>query len=367
MRVRYIKIRQNERGLLFRDRELKGMLRPGRHLILDPFWKVRVDVVSVRQPWLEHADLDVIVRSGVLGDDAAVLDLAGHQRALVWIDGRFAAVCGPGLKVLWTVFHDVRVEILDARELRLDHDELPAILASPGAAALLQTVTVEAGHKGLVFVDGRLRDELGPGLYAYWRDMGRIQALVADLREKVLDISGQELMTRDKVTLRVNAVVTYRVSDPARALAFSGEPDQALYRQAQLVLREVIGGRELDALLGEREAVVAELDGLLRARTGGWGMEIVAMGIRDVILPGEMKELLNQVTEAKKAAEAALITRREETAAMRSQANTARIFESNPALMRLRELEVLEKVAATSQLTLVLGETGLSERLMKLL
>jgi regulator of protease activity HflC (stomatin/prohibitin superfamily) len=90
-------------------------------------------------------------------------------------------------------------------------------------------------------------------------------------------------------------------------------------------------------------------------------------GIRDVLLPGEMKTLLNRVTEAKKSAEANLIVRREETAAMRSQANTAKLLEGNPTLMRLRELEILEKVAASSKLNVVLGEKGLAERVVNLL
>ena len=96
------------------------------------------------------------------------------------------------------------------------------------------------------------------------------------------------------------------------------------------------------------------------------------MGIRDVILPGEMKDLMNKVTEAKKAAEANLIARREETAAMRSQANTAKLLADNPTLMRLRELEVLEKVAANSKLNIllgdrVLGDRGLTDRVVNVL
>ncbi|HWB00371.1 MAG TPA: slipin family protein, partial [Pirellulales bacterium] len=102
-------------------------------------------------------------------------------------------------------------------------------------------------------------------------------------------------------------------------------------------------------------------------RAGSLGLELVAIGIRDVILPGEMKDLMNKVTEAKKAAEANLIVRREETAAMRSQANTAKLLVENPTLMRLRELEVLEKVASNSKLSVVLGEKGLAERVVNLL
>ena len=96
-------------------------------------------------------------------------------------------------------------------------------------------------------------------------------------------------------------------------------------------------------------------------------MELISVGIRDIILPGEMKDLMNKVTEAKKAAEANLIVRREETAAMRSQVNTAKLLQDNPTLMRLRELEVLEKVAATAKLNVVLGEKGLADRVVNLL
>ena len=86
-----------------------------------------------------------------------------------------------------------------------------------------------------------------------------------------------------------------------------------------------------------------------------------------MILPGEMKDLMNKVTEARKAAEANLIARREETAAMRSQANTAKLLADSPTLMRLRELEVLEKVAANGKLNIVLGDKGLADKLVNVL
>lgn len=91
------------------------------------------------------------------------------------------------------------------------------------------------------------------------------------------------------------------------------------------------------------------------------------VGIRDIILPGDMRDLMNKVTEARKAAEANFIARREETAAMRSQANTAKVLENNPTLMRLRELEVLEKIAGHAKLNVVLGEKGLADRVVNLL
>ena len=110
-----------------------------------------------------------------------------------------------------------------------------------------------------------------------------------------------------------------------------------------------------------------DLEDTIKDRAAEFGIKVLALGIRDVILPGDMKDLMNKVIEAKKAADANLIMRREETAAMRSQANTAKLLDNNPTLMRLRELDVLEKIAGNSKLNVVLGEKGLAERVVNLL
>lgn len=363
---RTFKVRENERGLLFRDGVFERVLRPGRHWVVDPLWKVRVDKLSVRDAWIVHRDLDVIAKSGALGEEARVIDLRDHERAVVWLDGRVSHVLRPGLYALWTVFHEVKVEVHDARAVRFAPAELQTLLAARGAAEALETIVVEPFHVGLFFREGQHEATLAPGTHAVWKGVARTRVTAVDLREQVVDIAGQEIMTADKVTLRLNAVVTYRVADPLRAVTVVEDHRQALYREAQLALRGVIGTRELDALLSDKDAVARELDGMVRGKVAPFGLEVVSLGVRDVILPGEMKELLNKVTEAKKAAEAFLITRREEVAAARSQANTARILEQSPTLMRLRELEVLEKVAGSGHLTVFVGETGLTDRVVKL-
>lgn len=365
--IRWTRVHEHEVGLEFRAGVFSRLLDPGRHLVFDPLLETRLERVSVREPWFAHRDLEVIARSGALEGRARVLDLGDHERALVWIDGRLRTVLGPGLHAVWTVFHEVRAEVIDTRGVRFEHPELPVVLRAPGAAEHLQTAVVAPGAVGLLFEDGRYVATLEPGVHAFWRGEREVRVMAVDRREQALDVAGQEIMTADRVTLRLNALVAYRVADPVRSATEVEDAAQALYRQAQLALREAVGARELDALLAGKEQVAAELTERLHARAEAFGVEVRALGIRDVILPGDMRDILNRVTEAHKAAEAALVTRREETAAMRSQANTARIFESNPTLMRLRELEVLEKVADRANLTVVLGEGGLAERVVKLL
>jgi regulator of protease activity HflC (stomatin/prohibitin superfamily) len=367
MFFKYVKIRTHEVGLCFRDREFKNLLNPGRHWLFDPLGKIRVEVVNVRDPWLRHEQLDVIVKTNVLAGRAVVLDLKDHQRALVWIDGRFNQILAPGLYAYWTAARDVHVEVIDAREVRLDRDDLNVIVRGQKATGLLDVCTVGRHCAGVLFVNGRYVETLSPGLYAFWKDAAEARVLEIDLRENVLDVAGQEIMTADKVTLRMNAVAAYRVVDPQRAVRATDDYRQALYRETQLALRAVVGVRELDAFLADKDAVVADLEQALRGRTTELGLEIATVGIRDVILPGDMKELMNKVTEAKKAAEANLIARREETAAMRNQMNTAKLLAENPTLMRLRELEILEKIAVGGQLKVVLGEKGLAERVISLL
>ena len=362
-----IKIRSYEVGLHFRDGEFKGLLGTGRHWFLDPLGKVKVEVVSQRAPWLTHEKLDVIVKSGALKDRAVVLDLKDHERALVWVESRFSHILPPGLYAYWTTFRQVAVEVIDARKVRFEHKDLQVIVRSAMAERLLDAFAVEQGQCGVLFEDGRYIETLPPGKYAFWKNVAKVALVPMDLRETMLDIGGQEIMTADKVTLRLNAVATYRVADAHRALSVTDDARQALYRESQLALRAVIGSRELDQFLADKDTVAKELETIVRQRVAALGLEVISVGIRDVILPGDMKDLMNKVTEAKKAAEANLIVRREETAAMRSQANTAKVLEGNPTLMRLRELEVLERVATSGKLNVVLGEKGLADRVVNLL
>ncbi len=365
--IKRIKICSYEIGLHFRAGEFQALLGEGVYWFFDPLMKDRVDIVSKRDPELVHENLDVLVKADVLGDRAMVLDLKDHQRALVWVDGRFSRILPPGLYAYWTELCDVRVEVIDARDVRFDHEDSRIITRSKDAARLLDIFTITRDHVGVLHIDGGYVDTLSPGRYAFWRDAADTKVVEVDLRETMADVNGQDMMTFDKVTLRLNAVVAYRIREARKAISETGDVAQALYREMQLAVRAVVGTRDLDTFLTDKDAVGQEIEQTLRQRAEGLGLEIASVGIRDVILPGEMKDLMNKVTEAKKAAEANLIVRREETAAIRSQANTARLLTDNPTLMRLRELEVLEKVAAGGKLNVVLGENGLADRVVNLL
>jgi regulator of protease activity HflC (stomatin/prohibitin superfamily) len=367
MFLKKVFIRGFEVGLQYRNGEFNQILDSGLHWILDPLQKIVIRTASLRDPWIVDDQLDLMVKSGKLAARAQVVDLKDHQRALVWIDGRFSTILGPGLHAYWLGHRDVKVEIVDTANFRLQHADLRNILRLADAIRHLDVCVVNRDCVGVLYVDGRYVTTLEPGQYAFWRQAVDARVVEIDMRENQLDVSGQEIMTLDKVSLRMNALVTYLVSDPRRLVSSTHDARQALYRDVQLALREVIGSRELDSFLSDKNDITNELDTKVREKGNAIGIDVRNVGIKDIILPGDMKDLMNRVTEAKKAAEANLIARREETAAMRSQANTAKMLAENPTLMRMRELEILEKIASAGKLNIVVGEKGLTDRVVNLL
>ncbi len=194
-----------------------------------------------------------------------------------------------------------------------------------------------------------------------------MQIEVTDLRLQELEVQGQEILTRDKVSLRINLGAHYRVADPVKVRAGLPKHKDFLYRELQFGLRQAISDRTLDELLEQKGTVEQGMLAGIQARAEPHGIEVESLGIKDVILPGDMKQILNQVVEAEKAAQANLIRRREETAATRSLLNTAKLMEQNPILLRLKELESLERVTErVGSLTVFGGMESLLQGLVRI-
>ncbi len=207
----------------------------------------------------------------------------------------------------------------------------------------VHTVNVPEHHQGLVYIDNVQQPPLTQGRYHYWLVNQTVGSQVADLRLQTCEVSGQELLTEDKVTVRTNVVCNYRITDAPKWFAQHQSPEEYLYRELQFAIRALIGSKSMDTLLADKQGLDTELTALIRAKVPQ-GAEIDSAGVKDIILPGEIRSILTRVVEAEKSAQANNIRRREETAATRSLLNTARVMEENPTALRLKELETLEKV-----------------------
>src|SRR5262249_50296638 len=156
--------------------------------------------------------------------------------------------------------------------------------------------------------------------------------------------------------IRVNILAEFQVMDAVKAKQVVKDYSEHLYRSLQLSVRETLGRKTLEEILADKTDVDEGVVASARAEMENIGVRVGSVVIKDIILPGEMREILNQVVTAEKQAQANLIRRREETAATRSLLNTAKLMEDNPLLVRLKELETLEKlVEKVDRLTVTNG------------
>lgn len=342
--TRYFKIVQVDSGslgLLYIDGVFQRRLEPGRHVLFETGHALRVDIARPFEP-VPAPDREALMRHADLLD----VQVSDHERGLVFAGDVFRRFLAPGTYLFLKPSQPaLRVELVDIREPALKHPKLAALVRAPDAQAHLGTFAVTQGQTGLLFVDGVLVGRLAPGTHSYWVGLHTVAVRTLDLREQGTEIQGQELLTADKVSLRLNLTVRYRIVDVDRAVLGHTDFEGALHRCLQLALREAAQRLTLDELLSRKEDIGETIGALAKEGAAALGVELGSAGLRDVILPGEMRAILNRVVEAERKAQANLITRREETAATRSLLNTARLLDENPTLMRLKELEHAERIA----------------------
>jgi regulator of protease activity HflC (stomatin/prohibitin superfamily) len=341
-----IEVLPHERAFVLTDGRPTHYLAPGVYRSW-PLWRqVRVEKYNVAELVV---DLDNDRLRLMPSDDVLAVKLEPHERAVVFRRGRPMVWLGAGLHFVWAVDRAgdgkswVTVQRYDTSAV-----ECPTLRAE--VAALVHgndyvEVTGTEGSAVLRWVDGQLDAVLPAGRYAAWSTVRKVQFTTLDLKERQVHVSGQEVMTKDRVTLRLNVSAGFRVKDARRQALVARNPDEAIYLSMQLAVREAVTSKTLDELLAAREALAAELRPGVQARADSLGLDLLELGIKDVVLPGEMKDLLNKVIAAQKQAEANVILRREETQATRSLAQTAKVLQENPLLVRLKELEAYAELA----------------------
>lgn len=341
------RIADTELGLLYRDRVFQKVLGPGIHRRLDVGRTELHKLDLVRLP-VSDAKLDALylTHPAIVAEHFTVADMADTELGLVYADGKLVDMIGPGSRAFYAKgLWDIDIRVLDAdRDIEVPKT-LIAWIARMKATHFVLPVDVPSDHVGLLYVDGVFDRQLGSGRYAFIRALHRVDAVILDLRLQTLEVTGQEVLTKDRIGLRANVTAVYRITDPAVAVSVAADLRDHLYKALQFALRQVIGTRTLEEVLGDKQGINAAIADHLAGEIRETGIAVPTVGVKDIILPGDVRELMNRVIEAEKTAQANVIKRREETAATRSLLNTAKLMEDNPVLLRLKELEALEKVS----------------------
>ena len=376
MTMQRITVAQHERALVWKNKAFAGVLEPGKHWLIAPLSDIQAQVCDLTIAEFEHPQVDFLLQQAraTMEQYFDIIELTDSEAGLVYKNGKLAGVLAPGKRQLyWKGPIAVRVEKIDlngALNVPAAAAKLLARAKQPLLAQAMEavsTVEVPDTSVALLIADGKLVELLEPGLHVFWKFQRTIKIELIERRVQTMEVSGQDILTRDKVSLRVNLTALWQVQDVITARASLQNFVEYIYKEMQFALRETIGSRTLDELLSAKGDLDREIQASARSKIEQHGIKLASVGIKDVILPGEMKQILNRVVEAEKAAQANLIKRREETAATRSLLNTARLMEENPTLLRLKELETLEKVTEkVDKLTVFGGLDGVLKDVVRI-
>lgn len=339
--MKRIKVNANQVGLVLKNEAFSQLLGEGVYW----FWgNEDVYLHDKGSAFIAPVELNTLLQHTAVVDALEIIEVKDNEMMVQFEDGRFRNVFPSGRYAFWKGVKNYTYTAIDLSKIEITED-FSTQLISTKLLPYVRCYTVESYEKGVLIVDGKFVRVLEGGIYYWWKNTIPVQVAKADMRQLQLEISGQEILTKDKANLRLNAFVQYRITDIVKALYENKDFEKQVYVLLQLALREYIGGFTLDELLDKKDSIVDFVLKNTADKLVGLGVEIKGCGIRDIILPGDMKDIMNQVLMAEKKAQANIIMRREETASMRSLLNTAKLMEENETLWKLKEMEYVEKIA----------------------
>lgn len=362
--MKQVIVREDEVGLWYKDGRYEKHLKAGRAIVWQPH-RIEVKIVRTRGQIADRETLEVIQQDDELGKYVEIIRVEDHEFALVFEDKRLYAVLTSGEYGFWKMIHTYTVERINLGVPTVE-DRYLTYMKHPLLQGKVCHIVIEPYERGILYFNNSFQKILEPGTYDYWNTATQVSVKVVDMREKQIEIGGQEILTEDKVSLRMNFVCRYCISDILQSERIADLPKQ-LYTELQLVLREYVGMYNFDELLGKKREVAEFVMSKLDLMCERFGIEILSAGVKDLILPGDIKEIFNCVLLAEKQAQANLIARREEVASTRSLLNTARLMDENHTLYKLKELEYLQKICENIGELSVTGSGTIVELLTSLL
>ncbi|MFD0799200.1 slipin family protein [Maribacter chungangensis] len=338
-------------GLVFKKGDYITCIAQGSHWL---GFGSTVREYDLTKAFVPPIALEILLQDNALAAMLHIVEVKDVQLVLVSENGNLKQTLVAGTYAFWKGLITYDFVTIDLSTISIPENIGKTMLGHPQLRAYVRTFEVATFEKALLLVDDVYVNTLESGVYPFWQNDTSIKMVKADTRQLQLEVSGQELLTKDKAAIRINFYTQYKVVDIEKALLDNKDYEKQLYIAMQLVLRAYIGTYTLDELLERKERISEAVFDDIKPRATELGVTVLSCGIRDVILTGEMKDIMNQVLVAQKRAQANTITRREETASTRSLLNTAKLMEDNEMLFKLKEMEYVEKIAEK------IGEISLS-------
>lgn len=340
--MKKININAYQVALVFKNGEYKKMLAEGTYW----FWgNEKIIIYEKVNAFVAPIELNILLKDEVLANELQVINVQDNVIVLQFENAVLKQVLAPGRYAFWK--SDINYEFIkaDTSKLEISANISRAMLQHKLLVPYVRSYPVEAFQKAVLLIDGKYIGLLEPGVYYWWKNSIPIYVKEVDTRMQQVEVNGQEILTKDKAALRINAWAQYRVTDIEKAVMQNKDYEKQLYVAFQFALREYVAMLGFDELLLKKEGIADYVREAVRETVAAFGVQVNGFGIRDIILPGDMKDIMNQVLVAEKKAQANIIMRREETASTRSLLNTAKLMEENAMLWKLKEMEYVEKIA----------------------
>lgn len=331
-----------EVAMVYKRGRLVDVLPEGKYWV--GFGK-SVTYYDMTQPFLSDIELTLLSEHYSYDANLRIETVADNEIAFEMKNGLFNRVLKSCRIGYWDGPVKYELEKYNLNDVRIPDSIDRNILKIPQVLAHVRIYVVESYQKGLEYIDGKFTQMLEPGVYYYWKSDKIATINSIDTRIQPMEVCGQEILTKDKAGIRINFQAQYQVVDLDKAIIDTKDYMKQLYTNFQMILREYVGTMTLDQLLANKESIGTYVLTEIESTATELGVKVISGGIKDIILPGDVKEIMNQVLIAQKKAQANSIMRHEETASTRSLLNTAKLMDENKMLLKLKELEYMEKIA----------------------
>jgi len=356
--MKTVVINENEMGVVFKNNKIIKVIEQGK------YWFFAGEQISIFNVFKEFKEIDWIDNQ-ILNAYLEIVHITDEALVLVSERGNFSHVLTAGTFAFWKGKHKFSFQEVSIANYQIENVS-KAILEKQQLNLYVRSFRVESYEKGLLFVDGNFVKMLEAGNYFWWKNAQTINVAKGDTRLQALEILGQEILTKDKVQLRLNFVIQYQLTDFIKAFVDTKEHEKQLYVLVQMALRTLIGTLTFDELMDQKNEIATLVFNEINEKAQRLGVSVLDAGLKDVILPGEIREIMNQVLIAEKKAQANSIMRREETASTRSLLNTAKLMDENQMLYKLKEMEYIEKIADKINTISVSGSNNIVSELKQI-
>lgn len=359
------RIKDQECGYLLKDGRFVKILTAGKYTYAKALGYEVLTVPMTGEVNTCQIPEEILMKDPEFASRVVKAALPDTSIALHFVNKAYRDVLTKPETLYWNVFEKNEFQMVDITNPYME-ESLPRFYMDLMPMKYYKKITVKDGEVGLLYFDNQYEKKLATGTYYFWNYGKEVSCKIFNMKLQQLEISGQEILTSDKVAVRLNVVASYRITNPEKLVQVIEGVSSQLYTYAQLVLREYVGHFRLDEILEQKEEISRFVLEKMKERESDYCVEVTAAGIKDIILPGEIRDIMNTVLIAEKRAQANVIMRREEVASTRSLLNTAKLMDENQTLFKLKEMEYLEKICDKVGNITLNGGKGVLEELAEL-